>query len=120
MNANRIFDPGGEHPGSGGVLYIVGELDVASATDLRESLRGEFAHSERPVIIDCSRLTFIDAAGLGVLVWAANQARNLRRTLVLRNRSPAFDKVLRLTGIGCRFATLAPRGSGPPLEALIA
>ena len=112
MDAKQVFHTGGKRGDGNIVLYVVGELEATSAPVLREALRGALANGTALVVVDCSHLTFIDTAGLGVLVWAANQARGLGKTLELRNQSAAIDEVLRLTGIGGFFAVVDSR---PPI-----
>ena len=52
---------------SGHVLVTVaGEVDIATVPQLRERLAAPTA-SGRPLIVDLDPVTFIDAAGLGVL-----------------------------------------------------
>jgi anti-sigma B factor antagonist len=52
---------------------VAGEVDFASAAGLRERLF-TLASAGRPLVVDLDRVSFIDAAGLGVLAGAARQA----------------------------------------------
>jgi len=55
------------------LVTVAGELDFASAAGLRERLF-TLASAGRPLVADLDRVSFIDAAGLGVLAGAARQA----------------------------------------------
>jgi anti-sigma B factor antagonist len=55
------------------LVTVAGEVDIATVPRLRERLAAPAA-SGRPLIVDLDPVTFIDAAGLGVLVGAANRA----------------------------------------------
>ena len=55
------------------LVTVAGEVDFASAAGLRERLFG-LAVAGRPLVADLDRVSFIDAAGLGVLAGAARQA----------------------------------------------
>jgi anti-sigma B factor antagonist len=55
------------------LVTVAGEVDFASAAGLRERLF-TLAASGRPLVADLDRVSFIDAAGLGVLAGAARQA----------------------------------------------
>ena len=55
------------------LVTVAGEVDFASAARLRERLF-TLAATGRPLVADLDRVTFIDAAGLGVLAGAARQA----------------------------------------------
>ena len=55
------------------LVTVAGEVDFASAAGLRERLF-TLASAGRPLVVDLDRVSFIDAAGLGVLAGAARQA----------------------------------------------
>ena len=55
------------------LVTVAGEVDFASAARLRERLF-TLAPAGRPLVADLDRVSFIDAAGLGVLAGAARQA----------------------------------------------
>ena len=55
------------------LVTVAGEVDFGSAAGLRERLF-TLAASGRPLVADLDRVSFIDAAGLGVLAGAARQA----------------------------------------------
>jgi anti-sigma B factor antagonist len=55
------------------LVTVAGEVDFASAAGLRERLFA-LACAGRPLVADLDRVSFIDAAGLGVLAGAARQA----------------------------------------------
>jgi anti-sigma B factor antagonist len=55
------------------LVTVAGEVDFASAAGLRERLVALVA-AGRPLVADLDRVSFIDAAGLGVLAGAARQA----------------------------------------------
>jgi anti-sigma B factor antagonist len=55
------------------LVTVAGEVDFASAAGLRERLF-TLACAGRPLVADLDRVSFIDAAGLGVLAGAAREA----------------------------------------------
>ena len=55
------------------LVTVAGEVDFASAAGLRERLF-TLASAGRPLVADLDRVSFIDAAGLGVLAGAARRA----------------------------------------------
>jgi anti-sigma B factor antagonist len=60
------------------VFAISGELDQATASDLRQPLQEAIDSETRAVVIDMTKCGFIDSTGLGVIVeaWKAMQERN--------------------------------------------
>ena len=55
------------------LIVVAGEVDYASVDGLRVRLF-RLAAAGRPLVADLDRVSFIDAAGLGVLAGAARQA----------------------------------------------
>jgi len=55
-------------------VRLAGELDGAVASELRDATRG--LHGQ--VTVDIGELTFMDAAGLGVLAGIANRCQSFR------------------------------------------
>lgn len=87
---------------SGTVVAVCGEVDVATAPRLREALTQAQARrlrdvADRPLVVDLSRVTFIDARGLGVLAGAARRAHGDGRDIVLRDPNPGTFQVLQIT-----------------------
>jgi anti-anti-sigma factor len=64
---------GVRHQGRHVLITVAGEIDIATVAQLRDRL-APAAASGRPVIADLTGVTFLDAAGLGVLAGAAAKA----------------------------------------------
>ena len=73
-----------------------GELDLASAPTLWSALAGLLRGGHRAVVMDLSRLTFSDCAGLRPIRRALQQGTAVE----LRDAVPAVRRVLELTGLG--------------------
>jgi anti-sigma B factor antagonist len=86
-------------------VSVAGELDIATTEQLRRHLLAllqEAGRSRRPdtsLVIEVSRLSFIDAAGLGILVSVQNQALNQRTPIHIAGVPPAMRRLLRITGL---------------------
>lgn len=83
------------HPGSD-VVSLRGELDLVGAGGLRACLARLHAPT---VVVEVSRLSFIDAAGISALVLAYTRATHEGRSLVLRGAEGIVLQVLELTGL---------------------
>jgi anti-sigma B factor antagonist len=97
------------------LITLAGEVDVAAVASLSERLYG-LAASGRPIVADLDRVSFIDAAGLGVLAGAARRAaahggslhvacarRQTRRLF----RMTKLDRVIPLAGTVAEAVQLA-------------
>jgi anti-sigma B factor antagonist len=82
------------------VVHFAGEVDVASAPELRGRLE-ELAPADTKVIVDLSDVRFLDSTGLGVLVagWKRFQNREGTSRLSLVVTRPEILRVLEVTGL---------------------
>jgi anti-anti-sigma factor len=86
------------------LVRLRGDLDVASAPDLRERLLDVLSRlTPSGLIIDLSKLDFIDSSGTAVLVGTDRRARLLGCTLVLVAPRPPVARVLQICGLDQHF-----------------
>ena len=81
------------------IAELAGELDLLSASVLREQLLGLLRPGSSRLVLDLSRVTFSDASGLAVLIGTGRRARRLGGFLRLAAVSPQVDRVLYITGL---------------------
>jgi anti-sigma B factor antagonist len=105
------------------IVELRGELDVSTAPELRERLLGTLVGQPGSLILDLSRLRFMDSTGVTVLV-ATQQRADLRGwTLRLANPQKVVATVLHTTSLDKHFriystvedAVQAARHNGPPV-----
>ena len=83
-----------------------GELDVATAGLLALALEEQRAAKRRYVRLDLSGLTFMDCAGLSVILRAHHQLLADGGTLILTGASPRVQRVLHITALDEVLLTL--------------
>lgn len=71
-------------------------IDAAVAIQFKDDMRAETETGPARVVLDLSRVEFIDSSGLGAIVAAMKQLGTGRR-LDLAGLTPAVDNVFRLT-----------------------
>jgi anti-sigma B factor antagonist len=81
------------------VVSLEGELDLAAAPQLRECLVALTERGATDIVLDVTRLEFIDSTGLSVLVMALNRTRAGGGSTVLRHPSPSILRLLEITGL---------------------
>ncbi|MFJ8668809.1 STAS domain-containing protein [Streptomyces sp. NPDC093600] len=81
------------------VLAVGGELDNDTATLLHHHLANQFVHGRRHLVLDLSRLGFMDSSGLNILIRAARDARESGGDLHLVAPTPAVRRILEITGL---------------------
>lgn len=96
------------------VIEIGGELDCYSAPALREELERVTAPAPLRIAIVMSGVTFLDSAGIGVLVGAVKRAKATGGAVALAGCSVPIDGML--TRMGLRRVL----GMHPSLEAALA
>lgn len=110
------------------LVTVAGQVDIATAPDLGERLSALVAEGSA-VVVDLDQVSFIDAAGLGVLARVARQAAARRSSLHVVCGQPRTRRLLRLTVVGATVPLSAtpaeahraitaeqelPAGCGPP------
>ncbi len=85
------------------VIAASGEIDVATAPELREQLTSLIADDHRQLVVDLEDVDFIDSTGLGVLVGAVRRARAADGDLRLVCTNSRLLKVFDVTGLGDVF-----------------
>ena len=80
------------------IITVAGEIDIATAPRLRDRL-APLAAGGRPVIADLTEVTFIDAAGLGVLAGAAGKAAASGASLHVVTARPRVRRAFTVTGL---------------------
>lgn len=84
------------------VLTISGELDLKTAPELSDLLNG---HLPPVLVADLTRVTFLSAAGLRVLVETAGRAREEGCCLGLVAEGALALRVLRMSGVAASIPT---------------
>ena len=84
------------------IAEVTGDMDMSAVAGLREHLFG-LADSGQPLIVDLNRITFIDSAGLGVLIGAASRAGEHGGSLHAVCSRPQPRRLLWLTGVDRRI-----------------
>jgi anti-sigma B factor antagonist len=83
----------------GVVLALSGELDSVSAPELAQVLDEVLAGPHDRVMLDLNRLSFVDSAGVSVLIKAKRAAEENGRVLVLRRPTEQLERVFALVGL---------------------
>jgi anti-sigma B factor antagonist len=86
-----------ETAGGTTVSHPVGEFDAFNASEFRAAM--EAMTSLPRLVIDLSGVSFVDSAGLGVLIGATRRVHELGGAVVLAAARPALARILRDTGV---------------------
>ena len=81
-------------------LHVAGELDIATADDLRQALHRALAQPGTTTIeVDFDQASFCNSSGIEALDGAYGEATDADITLRLVNPQPSVRRVLGLVGL---------------------
>lgn len=82
------------------VAWLAGELDHHAADEVRRELDSALARRRGgKVVLDMSKLTFMDSSGIGVVLGRYRKVKEAGGRLTVRSPSDKTDRLLRLAGI---------------------
>ena len=81
------------------VLEVGGEVDVYTAPKLRERLVELVGDGHHRIVVDMSKVEFLDSTGLGVLVGGLKRVRQHEGRLALVCNQERILKIFRITGL---------------------
>jgi anti-sigma B factor antagonist len=90
--------------GSDCVVTPDGELDLFTAAELTMALR-EHERGARRLVVDLSKLRFVDSAGLALLIAQHRRAKNDGTKFAIANATGDVRRVLALSGLDRILAT---------------
>jgi anti-sigma B factor antagonist len=84
-------------------MALVGELDLSSVAKVQEELRRIEADAPAKLVVDLSKLTFLDSTGLRSIVTADERAREQGRRIVIVRGPDAVQRVFAITRLEDRL-----------------
>ncbi len=81
------------------IFRLKGELDLATAPQLRHELAERSKPGVTKVTLDLAELSFIDSVGLSILVAEHKKMLDLGGTLVIQNPSRSSRRLFEVSGL---------------------
>ena len=78
-------------------VALVGELDLSTVAKVQDELRRVEAGAPATVVVDLSKLTFLDSTGLRCIVTADERAREEGRRMVVVRGPESVQRVFAIT-----------------------
>jgi anti-sigma B factor antagonist len=85
------------------VLVLTGEIDLATAGDLRAATDRSMREPPGRVVLDFAGVTFCDSQGLSVLISLNRDVTAAGGRLVLANVGDFMGRLLEITGLRAAF-----------------
>jgi anti-anti-sigma factor len=86
-------------PEGGSAVVLEGELDHDGVIDVENDVRWAVTQAVESVSVDCSGITFVDSAGLRLLIQAQMMAVDRHLRFVLVHPSSNVVRLLEMTGL---------------------
>jgi len=81
------------------VVTAVGDIDIATSEHLRECLDAVVDRHEHHIVLDLTRVLFVDSTFLGVLVGTRNRLQPVDGRISVVCSHPPVVKIFRMTGL---------------------
>jgi anti-sigma B factor antagonist len=86
-----------DSPGGASIVDVAGELDLSTIPRLEAPLLEQLTQ-RRAVLVDLSRLSFIDSSGIGILIQAFRESDGTRMHFVI-GRGTQVERVFGIAGV---------------------
>lgn len=96
------------------VVALSGRLDSANSAETLALITAAWGPETKRVVFDCSAVSFVSSAGLGVMVQAARQAKARGGSAHHHAASPAILQLLRIAGLGAVITAYMPADAPAP------
>jgi anti-anti-sigma factor len=92
-------------------VALVGELDLSTVAKVQEELRKVEAASPPTLVMDLSKLTFLDSTGLRCIITADERAREAGRRMVIVRGPDPVQRVFAITRLEERLEMVDDAGT---------
>ncbi|GAB7040877.1 MULTISPECIES: STAS domain-containing protein [Catenuloplanes] len=97
------------------VVTVAGDIDYTNSDEMAGEIWNVLArHAPAAIRVDLAEATFIDSTGLGALIAAYRAAADAGCAFTVAAPSPAFRRVLSITGLSDLFGVDEPPEPAEP------
>jgi anti-sigma B factor antagonist len=91
------------------VLELEGQIDLYSAPAFKERMLGAIDEGKRRIVVDLSKVDFMDSTGLSVLVGAWKRVSPENGSVTIVTDQDEVRRLFELVGLDYAFAIVADR-----------
>jgi len=89
------------------ICRVEGEIDINTAPDIKKAFEKILAKREPKVVVNLSKVTYVDSSGLATLVEILKNMRSYGGKLKLTNLSPKIRSLFEITKLEKLFDIIA-------------
>ena len=80
-------------------IAIEGDIEMITMKGLKEQLMDVVTKNDKDIVIDFSRVGYLDSSGIGILLAISKTLKGKEKTLKLSNLSERISRVLELSSL---------------------
>ena len=85
------------------LIEISGEVDIFTCQQLKDTLYQVVDKFGKDMVLECSRLNYIDSTGLGVFVAVLKRVKQIDRSITIINLKDSILKLFLITNLDSLF-----------------
>ena len=85
------------------LIEISGEVDIFTCQQLKDMLYQVVEKYGKNLVMDCSKLNYIDSTGLGVFVAVLKKVKQIDRSITIANIKDSILKLFLITNLDSLF-----------------
>ena len=85
------------------LLDVDGEIDLYTASDLKDMIFEQIDFNKTNIIIDLERVTYIDSSGIGTLITSLSKLKKINGNMCIIHVYDSVKKVFELTKLTTFF-----------------
>lgn len=85
------------------LIELIGDLDIYNNKKFKEKLADIYEDLDKDLVVDCSRLEYIDSTGLGSFISLLKLTRDEEKEITVKNLKKNIKKVFKITDLDKLF-----------------
>ena len=85
------------------LIQLIGDLDIYNNKKFKEKLADIYEDLDKDIVVDCSKLEYIDSTGLGSFISLLKLTRDEEKEITVKNLKKNIKKVFKITDLDKLF-----------------
>ena len=85
------------------LIELIGDLDIYNNKKFKEKLADIYEDLDKDLVVDCSKLEYIDSTGLGSFISLLKLTRDEEKEITVKNLKKNIKKVFKITDLDKLF-----------------
>ena len=85
------------------LIELIGDLDIYNNKKFKEKLADIYEDLDKDIVVDCSKLEYIDSTGLGSFISLVKLTRDEEKEITVKNLKKNIKKVFKITDLDKLF-----------------